>query len=130
LEVIGVGTKIGITTEPNRRLYQHAGTAGRWGRGLGRMWFSIRHAEATANERALVDSEGKRTEVLSAGFDDVTALVERMSMTTIDAFFARWERAAASYKPNPRFDPPEDLCLEAVMFARAAYAAEAAQVSP
>jgi hypothetical protein len=131
LEIIGVGTKVGITEQPLRRLAAHALAARQWRRELGRQWVSIAHLEAGGNEYKLVTDCDSDLEFTSASFDEVMALVEGLKMTTKREYLARlavrdqkarrrakrnagrrkhyfetyWEDVAAAREAKPSFDP-------------------------
>lgn len=83
IEIIGVGTKVGITDHPTKRLAAHQRTARDHGRKIGRQWVSVRHVEASLNERTLMVAfyRSGMSEYLRARFDAVMERAERLPMT-------------------------------------------------
>jgi len=83
VEIVGVGTKIGITDKPRHRIATHMAAARAHGRETGRIWISYRHAEAETNEAALLASKtGRRkSEYLRVPFGTVMRRIARLPMT-------------------------------------------------
>lgn len=68
-EIVGIGVKVGISTDPARRLASHARDASAYGRAIGRTWVSdVPHANARENESAI--KRGSRREYLDRAFED------------------------------------------------------------
>lgn len=82
IEIIGVGTKVGITTVLDGRLRAHRRDARSYRREVGRVWVSVRHRNARWNEYIVVQNETHGTEYLDAGFDAVVAMVDVLSFDT------------------------------------------------
>lgn len=76
VEIVGVGVKVGITTQPGRRLATHAKAAAAFGRMVGRAWLSRPHTDARTFELLIQDNHP--TEYLPITFEEaldrVTAL--------------------------------------------------------
>ena len=69
VEIVGIGVKVGISTDPARRLASHARDASAYGRTIGRTWVSdVPHANARENESAI--KRGSRREYLDRAFED------------------------------------------------------------
>lgn len=82
VEIVGVGTKVGVTKNPRSRITNHVASARRHGRSIGRVWVSFMHAEAESNERRLVTRRGVRgSEYLRASFDTVLRRIEALPMS-------------------------------------------------
>lgn len=81
VEILDVGTKVGITDTPLSRIREHSRAARDYGRKVGRVWVSVRHLEAYNNEQALLRAAKSRSEYLRISFDAVMALVEALPMT-------------------------------------------------
>lgn len=68
-EIPGVGTKVGVSHQPIKRLAQHARDARAYGRTIARTWVSpTPHANALDNERAIRGSSER--EYLNRPFGD------------------------------------------------------------
>ncbi|WP_027944246.1 GIY-YIG nuclease family protein [Amycolatopsis taiwanensis] len=73
------GVKVGITANPKTRMAQHERDGRNFGRLVTRVWVSGPHAEAAANERAVIAycrdlagvSSSRRGEYFSVPYDDV-----------------------------------------------------------
>jgi hypothetical protein len=83
VEIIGVGTKIGITNKPLQRIASHVAAARDFGRRVGRVWVSLRHQEAERNEQRLMISWHRRrkSEYLRVPFETVMARIDELPMT-------------------------------------------------
>jgi hypothetical protein len=81
LEIIGVGVKVGISLQPNKRFSQHVTAAKAHNRDVGRRWTSPPHLEARANEKAI--RAGRRTEYLPIGWEEALSLARRLPMTQV-----------------------------------------------
>lgn len=78
-EIVDVGVKVGISTEPTRRLAGHARDAAAYGRKLGRTWVSeVPHVNARENESAIKGDS--RREYLTRTFEDCLAQANALPM--------------------------------------------------
>jgi hypothetical protein len=89
-EVVGAGTKIGISATPTSRIAHHALAARSYGREIGRVWVSVRHAEARENEKVLKrhPSAKSGTEYLDLPFEEVVALIQPLPFNALASY--RW----------------------------------------
>lgn len=86
VEIPDVGVKVGISTKPKNRVAAHRRDALAYGRSIERVWISLPHIEARANERALIRSFGGGTcrEYLPIGFDAALKAIECLPRTRAD----------------------------------------------
>lgn len=69
-EIKGCGVKIGITADPETRMKSHARDARVFGYELGRVWLSIPHHNASANEAALMRHYNSKREYIDTSYED------------------------------------------------------------
>ncbi|MDT5125624.1 MAG: hypothetical protein QOH54_1268 [Mycobacterium sp.] len=84
IELVGMGTKVGITTTPRKRLRTLQREARGYGYRIGRIWLSQAHIQARANERELIRLGGddNRREYLAVDFVRVIERAEALTRTT------------------------------------------------
>ena len=82
VEIVGHCVKVGITTDPKRRIADHEANARKLGRVVGRTWVTQPHVEARANERLIKGDHD--TEYLPRSFEDVLAQAESLPMTCVE----------------------------------------------
>lgn len=68
VEIVGVGVKVGITSNPKCRLAAHRKTAKDFGRSVRRLWLSAPHADAREFEQRLIGDS--RSEYLRIPFEE------------------------------------------------------------
>ena len=81
LEIVGMGTKVGVATKPRRRLKTLHREANGYDYSIGRIWLSQPHAHARDNEQDLIALGGNdnRREYLAVGFVQAVERAEALT---------------------------------------------------
>jgi hypothetical protein len=106
LEIVGRGVKVGVSGKPYSRLKNLRREAAGYGFDAGRVWISVPHVEARANERQVMALAGPRNrrEYLAVDFDIAVGAAERLAKTRVD-------RAAIEAKREATFQMFKAGCL-------------------
>ena len=72
VEILDLGVKFGITTDPENRIRTHMSTAAAYGRETGRVWVSRPHTNYKKNERTLKRIYESKREYVRAPYEEVT----------------------------------------------------------